>query len=143
MPSSSSPAQATAQSGGPFRIEATGRSYHRLDDAVAAIGDGSGTILVAPGTYPECASFNGANLTLRAVTPSTAVFDGGACEGKATLVLKGQSATIDGIVFQNVHVADRNGAGIRLEHGDLNVVRSTFRNSEQGIPDRRRSGSIR
>ena len=106
---------AAAQSGGAFRIEETGQRFARLDDAVGAIGQGSGTIIVAPGRYPECAVFSGGNLTLRAEQPSTAIFDGGTCEGKAALVLRGQSATIDGIVFRNMKVPDLNGAGIRLE----------------------------
>jgi Right handed beta helix region len=124
---------ALAQSGGPFTVQETGQSYGRLDDAFKAIGGGQGTVIVAPGTYKDCAVFGGQNLTLRAATPSTAIFDGGACGGKATLVLNGMNATIDGIVFQNIRVPDGNGAGIRLEWGDLRVVRSTFRNSEQGI----------
>jgi hypothetical protein len=124
---------AAAQSGGNFRIEETGQRFYRFDDAVKAIGEGSGTILVAPGRYPDCAVFGGGNLTLRAEQPSTAIFEGGACEGKATLVLRGQSATIDGIVFRGIRVPDRNGAGIRLEKGDLDVTRSTFLDSEQGI----------
>lgn len=124
---------ASAQSGGNFRIEETGKRFYRLDDAVKAIGDGSGTIIVAPGRYPDCAVFTGANLTIRAETPSSAIFEGGACEGKATLVLRGLSAEIDGIVFRGIRVPDRNGAGIRLERGDLTVTRSTFLDSEQGI----------
>ena len=123
---------ASAQGGGSFRVEGGGQFY-RLDDAVKSIGDGSGTIVVAPGRYPDCASFGGANLTIRAATPSSAIFDGGACEGKATLVFRGTSASVDGLVFQNIRVADRNGAGIRLERGNLDVARSTFRDSEQGI----------
>lgn len=124
---------ATAQRQGSFRVEETGQSFFRLDDAVRAIGEGSGTIVVAPGRYPECAVFRGANITIRAAQPSTAIFDGGACEGKAVLVLGGKSATIDGLVFRNIRVDDKNGAGIRLEDGDLNVVRSTFLDSETGI----------
>jgi hypothetical protein len=125
------PAQADAP--GSFTVPETGRAFFRLDDAMKAIGSGSGTIIVAPGTYHDCASFDGGTITIRAQTPSSAIFDGTACEGKATLVLRGLSAEIDGIVFQNIRVADRNGSGIRLEKGDLHVIRSTFRNSEQGI----------
>ncbi|MFM9977474.1 MAG: right-handed parallel beta-helix repeat-containing protein [Sphingomonadaceae bacterium] len=123
----------TAHAAAPFVVTETGRSFYRLDDAVKALGGGDGTITVAPGTYRDCAIVTGGNVTIRAVTPSTAIFDGGACEGKATLVLRGASATVDGLVFQNIRVPDRNGAGIRLEQGDLTVVRATFRNSEQGI----------
>ena len=122
-----------AQSGGPFTVPEVGRSFYRLDDAVKALGGGNGTIIVAPGRYPDCAVVRGGNVTFRAATPSTAIFDGGACDGKGTLVLATESATVDGLVFQNIRVPDRNGSGIRLESGDLTVVRSTFRDSEQGI----------
>jgi hypothetical protein len=124
---------ALAQTGAPFTVEETGQGYGRLSDAFNAIGKGAGTVIVAPGTYKDCAVFGGQNLTLRAAAPSTAIFDGGACGDKATLVLNGMNATIDGIVFQNIRVRDGNGAGIRLEWGNLRVVRSTFRNSQQGI----------
>lgn len=122
---------ALAQSVAPFTVD--GRSFGRLEDAAHAIGDGTGTITVAPGTYKDCARLGSGNVTIRAATPSTAIFDGGACEGKATLVFWGQSLTVDGIVFQNIRVPDGNGAGIRLEHGDLTVTRSTFRDSDEGI----------
>jgi hypothetical protein len=127
------PSAALAQSSGPFTVPELGRSFNRLDDAFNAIGKGTGTVIVAPGTYKDCAIFGGASITLRAATPSTAIFDGGACGGKATLVFNGMNAVVDGIVFQNIHVPDGNGAGIRLEWGDLLVTRSTFRNSEEGI----------
>lgn len=120
------------QPGRPFTVSETGQAFAHLDDAARAIGDSDGTIIVAPGAYRDCARLGG-NVTIRAATPSTAIFDGGACEGKATLVFWGRSLTVDGLVFQNVRVPDGNGAGVRLEHGDLTVVRSTFRDSEQGI----------
>ena len=122
-----------AQPGGNFRVEETGRVFYRLDDAVKSLGAGSGTIVVAPGRYADCAVFVGANITIRAAEPSTAIFEGGACDGKGTLVLRGLSATVDGLVFKGIRVADRNGVGIRLERGNLTVTRSTFIDSEQGI----------
>jgi hypothetical protein len=36
-------------------------------------------------------------------------------------------------VFQNMRVPDANGAGIRLEHGNLTIAQSWFRDSEEGI----------
>ncbi len=125
-------AAAGAQPGGGFRVVESGRSFHRLADAVKSLGSG-GTITVAPGSYRDCAVVESGNVTIRAAEASTAIFDGGACEGKATLVLRGESAVVEGLVFQNIRVPDRNGAGIRLEKGDLTVSRATFRNSEQGI----------
>ncbi len=117
----------------PFTVEESGRSFWRLDDAVKSIGEGEGTIVIAPGNYADCAAQDKGVVTYRAARPGTAVFDGGACEGKGTLVLRGQLARIDGLIFQNIRVPDRNGAGIRLEHGDLEISNSIFRNSEQGI----------
>ncbi|MEJ7926336.1 right-handed parallel beta-helix repeat-containing protein [Sphingobium sp. AN641] len=127
-------ASAFAQGGGqPFTVAETGRAYGSLSEAIGAIGGGRGTIVIAPGTYRQCAVQEAGDLSLRAQTPGTAIFDGVACEEKAGLVLRGRSATIDGVVFQNYRVPDGNGAGIRLETGNLTITNSLFRSSENGI----------
>jgi len=117
----------------PFTVAESGRSYATLSDAIKAIGNGRGTVLVAPGSYAQCAVQQGGDLTIRAQKPGTAIFDGVACEQKAALVLRGRSSAIDGLIFQNLRVPDGNGAGIRLENGNLTVTNSLFRNSEEGI----------
>lgn len=121
------------QRAAPFTIAETGQGFARLDQAVAAIGNGEATIVIAPGSYRQCAVQEAGAITYRAAEPGTAVFDGTACEGKAALVLRGEGALVDGLVFQNIAVADANGAGIRLERGNLDVVNSMFRDSQQGI----------
>lgn len=110
-----------------------GRGFARLQDAIDAIGDGRGTILIRHGAHRQCAVQAAGDITYRATVPATAIFDGVTCEGKAALVLRGRAATIDGLVFQNMAVRDRNGAGIRLERGDLTVRNALFLRSEQGI----------
>jgi hypothetical protein len=125
-------APAVAQNA-PFRNGETGRNYASLQAAVDAIGGGEGTIIIAPGSYRQCAVQKAGTVAFRAAVPGQTVFDGGICEGKAALVLRGEAASIDGIIFQNMRVPDANGAGIRLEKGDLTVTRAIFRNSEQGI----------
>lgn len=117
----------------PFIIEQTGLGYAHLADAVAAIGDRAGTIRIAPGTYKDCAVQEAGIIAYVAAEPGTAIFDGGICEDKATLVLRGRGARVDGLVFQNLSVDDGNGAGIRIEQGNLEVANSLFRNSEEGI----------
>ncbi|MBB5686154.1 right-handed parallel beta-helix repeat-containing protein [Sphingobium boeckii] len=117
----------------PFTIQQTGQGFQRLSDAVAAIGEGSATILIAAGTYRQCAVQDAGDIRYQAVMPGSAIFDGVACEGKAALVLGGRAATVEGVVFRNIRVADDNGAGIRLERGDLTVRQSMFLNSQQGI----------
>ncbi len=136
-------AAASAQSGAPFQNAETGRSYGSLQQAVDAIGEGEGTIIIAPGTYRQCAIQKAGVVAFRASVPGQSVFDSATCEDKAALVLRGDAASIDGIIFQNMRVKDRNGAGIRLEKGDLTITRAIFRNSEQGILTADdRSGSI-
>ena len=117
----------------PFTVAESGRSYASLQAAVSAIGNGKGTVLIAPGTYAQCAVQQGGEVAFRAQTAGAAILDGKACEGKAALVLRGRASSVDGIVFQNIRVPDGNGAGVRLESGDLSVANSLFRNSEEGI----------
>ncbi|MET1113080.1 MAG: right-handed parallel beta-helix repeat-containing protein [Allosphingosinicella sp.] len=122
-----------AQSSAPFSVAETGRRYGSLQAAVDAIGRGSGTIHIAPGRYGECAVQEAGRIAFVAEERGAAVFDGGACEGKATLVLGGKSARVDGLVFTHVRVPDENGAGIRLEGGDLIVAYSRFADGQNGI----------
>ena len=117
----------------PFTVVETGRGYGRLQDAVNAIGDARGSISIAPGRYEQCAVQTAGSVSYLAAQAGSAVFDGVTCEGKAALVLRGRSAEVSDIVFQNMRVPDFNGSGIRLEQGDLTVAESWFRDSQQGI----------
>ena len=47
--------------------------------------------------------------------------------------MRGRSARVEGLVFANLRVPEFNGAGIRLEHGDLAVSQSWFIDSNEGI----------
>ena len=125
---------AGAEAGAPFVIQETGKGYATIDDAVSAVGgEDKATILIAPGVYKMCTVQTTGFITYKAAEPGKAIFDGTTCEGKAAFVLRGHSATIDGIVFRNMRVGDGNGAGIRLETGDLTVENSMFLDSQEGI----------
>ncbi len=124
---------AGAQSSGPFTVSETGRSFTSLAEAVNAIGDADGTILIAPGRYSDCAVQTAGRVAFVARTPGTAVFDGGICEDKATLVLRGRGAHVEGLKFTHQSVPDGNGAGIRLEQSNLSVVRTHFIDAQSGI----------
>ena len=126
------PAPLPAQTGGaPYSID--GRGFNRLQDAVDAIGEGEGTVRIAPGYHRDCAVQTAGRIAFVAAEPGRAIFDGVTCEGKAALVLRGAGARVDGLVFQNMRVPDGNGAGIRLETSNLDIVNAMFRNSELGI----------
>lgn len=126
-------ASALAQNATPFKNAQTGRSYKSLQAAVDSIGTGQGTIVIAPGTYRQCAVQKSGVIAFRAVIPGQSILDGKICDKKAALVLRGQATRIDGVVFQNMRTPDSDGAGIWLEKGNLTVTRAVFRNSHQGI----------
>jgi hypothetical protein len=126
--------QLTAQTqSGAFTIEESGQRFARLQDAVTAIGSRDATIRIASGRYRDCAVQSAGRIAYRAAEPGKAIFDGGICQGKATLVLGGADAMIEGLVFSGQRVVDGNGAGIRLEHGGLDVRDTIFRDAESGI----------
>jgi hypothetical protein len=128
------PLAAQSSSGvGAFFVPERNRGFNSLQDAVSAIGNGSGTIQIAAGTYRQCAVQEAGEVAFVAREPGSVVLDGAACEEKAALVLRGRSARVEGLIFQNIRVADANGAGIRLEQGNLIVRESLFRDSESGI----------
>jgi len=122
-----------AQSSPPYTVVESGKTFGRLQDAVDAIGDGAGTIAISSGRHRDCAVQRGGEIAYLANEPGKAVFDGRTCEGKAALVLRGKGASVSGLVFQNMRVPDYNGAGIRLEQGNLTIAQSWFKDSEQGI----------
>lgn len=124
-----------AQTGGSasFTVAETGRGYGSLQAAVDAIGNREGTVVIAPGNWNECAVQSEGVVHFRAEQPGEALLGGKACEGKASLVLRGRGASVEGLVFADIAVADGNGAGIRLEEGPLRVSQSWFRDSQQGI----------
>ena len=122
-----------ARDSSPFLVAETGRYFSSLQQAVSAIGSGRGTIRIAPGRYRDCAVQEAGQIAFVAEERGSAVFDGGACEDKATLVLRGRAANVDGLVFVNVRVPDGNGAGIRLQQGDLEVAYTRFADGQCGI----------
>jgi hypothetical protein len=134
LPLIASPALAGPPAAAPFVVTETGQGFGSLQDAVSSIRLGTGTIMIAPGVYRECAVQSGGDITFKAVQPGTAIFDGVTCEGKAALVLRGSRSRVDGLVFRNMSVgSDGNGAGIRTETGDLTVTNSMFLDSQEGI----------
>lgn len=118
---------------GAFTVAETGRSFASLQQAVDAVGAGRATIVIAPGTYRQCAVQEEGIITYMAEAPGSVVLAGRACEGKAALVLRGRAAEVRGLTFTGIRVRDFNGAGIRLEEGDLTVADARFADSQQGI----------
>ena len=103
-------AAAPAQGAGPYTVRESGGSFPRLQEAVDAIGSGSGTIVIAPGVYRDCAVQERGRIAFVAARPGAVTFRGRICEDKAALVLRGRSALVEGIIFEGLHVPDGNGS---------------------------------
>jgi hypothetical protein len=123
----------TAQNRAPYTVVETGRSFARLQEAVNAIGAGSGTIRFASMRFADCAVQTEGDILYTAAVPGQSVMEGTLCEGKAALVLRGRSAKVIGMVFANMSNPEANAAGIRLERGNLSVSQSWFRDLQDGI----------
>jgi hypothetical protein len=122
-----------AQGDAPYQVVESGQRFGRLQDAVNAIGDGMGTIRISAGRHADCAVQAAGDILYTTTAPGKTELGGAACEGKAALVLRGRSARVEGLTFADIAVSDGNGAGIRLEKGNLAVAQSWFRDSQQGI----------
>ena len=104
--------------------------------AVAAAAAKDGDVFeVEAGDYQgDVAVWTKDNITVRAVGGRVKLSaEGMAAEGKGIWVMRGGRMTVEGFDFVGARVADKNGAGIRLESGALTVRNCSFVKNENGI----------
>ncbi len=108
------------------------QQFQRIADAVAAARDGD-VVLVRAGTYVNDFATVTHKITLQgiggmvrmvATVPPT--------NGKAILTTDAD-VTVDHFEFSGAKVADKNGAGIRYEAGNLTITNSYFHDNENGL----------
>ena len=111
-----------------------GRSVPSIAIAARLAKDGDTVEIDAGDYHADVASWHQNSLTLRGVGGQVRLVASGAhAEGKAIWVIKGKSVTVENIEFVGARVPDRNGAGIRLESGQLIVRNCLFFDNENGI----------
>jgi len=100
--------------------------------AVAKSGD---TIEVDAGTYPaDVAIWTQDRLSIKAVGGRVRLLAlGAAAEDKAIWVVRGGDISAQGFDFTGAKVANKNGAGIRFEKGQLTLLDCSFTHNENGI----------
>jgi hypothetical protein len=130
----SAAASATAADG--YQVIQVGaeRTIRTIAEAARLARTGS-TIEVDAGVYPaDVATWRAADLTLRAVGGRARLLaQGAAAEDKGIWVVRGANMRVEGFDFEGAAVADRNGAGIRLETGSLYVRDCRFLRNEMGL----------
>lgn len=108
--------------------------FTRIADAAREARDGD-VIEILPGEYrADVTVWHQKKLVIRGVSDRPVlVADRASAEGKAIWVIRDGDFRIHNIEFRGARVADRNGAGIRLERGRLHVSSSAFIDNENGI----------
>jgi hypothetical protein len=111
-----------------------GMPYESPSEVAAVARDGD-TVEIEAGTYPgDVAVWHQNNLTLRGVGGRAHLAaDGRSAEGKAIWVIKGDNTVVENVEFSGAQVADRNGAGIRLEGANLTIRDCYFHHNENGL----------
>lgn len=124
---------ATAASASAATLEVgSGKTYPAPSAAAAAAHDGD-HIVIAAGSYFDCAVWKANNLTIEGAAPDSTVITDKACMGKALFITTGNNITVRNLTLTRARVPDGNGAGIRAEGGILTVDHVRFINNQNGI----------
>jgi hypothetical protein len=109
-----------------------GKTYAAPSAAAAAAHDGD-HIVIAAGSYFDCAVWRANDLTIEGAGPEATVITDKTCNGKALFITQGNNITIRNLMLTRARVPDGNGAGIRAEGGDLTIEHVQFVNNQNGI----------
>src|SRR3954467_8539286 len=110
----------------------SGKTYSTIAAAITAVKDGD-TINMDAGTYTNDWSLINNNITLQGVGGQVNIVSSGLISnGKAIFVTNGD-ITINNFTFSGALVSDHNGAGIRMESGNLVLNNDGFFNNQMGV----------
>ena len=109
-----------------------GKTYPMPSAAAATARDGD-QIIIAPGSYFDCAVWKANDLTIRGASADATVITDKTCQGKALFITQGNNITIRDLTLTRARVPDFNGAGIRAEGGNLTIENVNFINNQDGI----------
>lgn len=107
------------------------QTYKMPSEAAAVAHDGD-HIEIQPGEYFDCAVWRANNLVIEGTGPGVIITDK-TCMGKGIFVVSGDNTTIRNLTLTRARVPDMNGAGIRLDSGNLVVDEVKFINNQNGI----------
>lgn len=104
----------------------------KAPSAAAAVAKNGDRIGIEPGQYFDCAVWNADNLVIESTGPGVVMTDK-ACMGKELFVIEGENTTVRNLTLTRSRVPDMNGAGIRLDNGNLTVDNVKFIDNQNGI----------
>jgi Right handed beta helix region len=105
---------------------------YKAPSAAAAVAKNGDHIEIEPGQYFDCAVWNADNLVIEGTGPGVVITDK-SCMGKGLFVIEGKNTTVRNLTLTRSRVPDMNGAGIRLDNGNLTVDNVKFIDNQNGI----------
>src|SRR5215831_8202930 len=105
---------------------------YKTPSAAAAVAKNGDRIEIEPGQYFDCAVWYADNLVIEGTGPGAVITDK-TCMGKGLFVVEGNNTTVRNLTLRRARVPDMNGAGIRLDNGNLTVDKVKFIDNQNGI----------
>jgi Right handed beta helix region len=105
---------------------------YKAPSAAAAVAKNGDHVAIDPGEYFDCAVWNADNLVIEGTGPGVVITDK-SCMGKGLFVVEGKNTTVRNLTLTRSRVPDMNGAGIRLDNGNLTVDNVKFIDNQNGI----------
>ena len=105
---------------------------YKAPSAAAAAAENGDHIEIEPGEYFDCVVWGADNLVIEGTGPGVVITDK-TCMGKGLFVIQGNNTTVRNLTLTRSRVPDMNGAGIRLDNGNLTVDSVKFINNQSGI----------
>jgi hypothetical protein len=118
--------------GGSATLEVGPTKTYNTPSAAAAVAKNGDRIKIEPGQYFDCAVWNADNLVIEGTGPGVVITDK-TCMGKGLFVIEGNNTTVRNLTLTRARVPDMNGAGIRLDKGNLTVDAVKFIDNQNGI----------
>lgn len=119
------------------------RAVKSVNVAAILAGDGAVVEVDAGNYFGDTAVWSQKDVTLRAVGGRVRLIaNGRSAESKGIWVVRTERMTVEGFDFLDAAVRDRNGAGIRLERGHLQVRNCRFMYNENGILTGNQPGTV-
>jgi len=105
---------------------------YKLPSQAAEVAQNGDHIQIDPGEYFDCAVWHADNLVIEGTGPGVVIRDK-TCWGKGLFVIAAENTTVRNLTLTRARVPDNNGAGIRLDKGNLVVDGVKFIDNQEGI----------
>ncbi len=106
---------------------------YKMPSEAAEVAQNGDHIQIEPGEYFDCAVWRADNLVIEGIGPGVVIRDKACWERAFQMFIAAENTTVRNLTLTRARVPDNNGAGIRLDKGNLVVDRVKFIDNQNGI----------